>query len=60
MIASFLLYGGILWLANTTSIKDLVLNAVALGAILDVDEMFFAALMPKKIQIKIQDRTSNR
>lgn len=55
MIAAFLLYGGILWLANTTSIKDLVLNAVALGAILDVDEMFFAALMPKKMQIKIQD-----
>ena len=32
-----------------------MLNAVALGAVLDVDEMFFAALMPKKIQIKIQD-----
>ena len=55
MIAGLLLYGGILWLANTTSIKDLVLNAVALGAILEVDEMFFAALMPKKIQIKIQE-----
>ncbi|CAE7524392.1 serS [Symbiodinium natans] len=55
MIAGLLLYGGIVWLANTTSIKELMLNAVALGAILDVDEMFFAALMPKKVQIKIQD-----
>ncbi|CAE7217352.1 serS [Symbiodinium sp. CCMP2592] len=55
VIAGLLLYAGILWLANTTSITDLMLNAVALGAVLDVDEMFFAALMPKKIQIKIQD-----
>lgn len=54
-IAGLLLYAGIVWLANTTSISDLILNAVALGAVLDVDEMFFAALMPKKIQIKIQD-----
>ena len=55
IIAGLLLYAGILWLGNTTSITDLMLNAVALGAVLDVDEMFFAALMPKKIQIKIQD-----
>ncbi|CAK9099102.1 unnamed protein product [Durusdinium trenchii] len=54
-IVGLLLYAGIVWLANTTSITDLMLNAVALGAILEVDEMFFAALMPKKIQIKIQD-----
>ncbi|CAJ1398520.1 unnamed protein product [Effrenium voratum] len=54
-IAGLLLYAGIVWLANTTSISDLMLNAVALGAVLDVDEMFFAALVPKKIQIKIQD-----
>ena len=27
---------GIVWLANTTSISDLMLNAVALGAVLDV------------------------
>ena len=55
IIAGLLLYAGILWLGNTTSITDLMLNAVALGAVLDVDQMFFAALMPKKIQIKIQD-----
>jgi len=54
-IAGALLYAGIRWLANTTSITDLMLNAVALGAVLDVDEMFFTALMPKKVQIKIQD-----
>eukprot|EP00435_Cladocopium_sp_Y103_P032323 s977_g8.t1 len=54
-IAVALLYAGVLWLAGTTSITDLILNAVALSAILQVDEMVFAALMPKKIQINIQD-----
>lgn len=54
-IAGALLYAGVLWLAGTTSITDLILNAVALSAILQVDEMIFAALMPKKIQISIQD-----
>ena len=38
-IASILLVAGILWLARTTSIQDLMLNAVALNAILDVDEL---------------------
>lgn len=54
-IAVALLYAGVLWLAGTTSITDLILNAVALSAILQVDEMVFTALMPKKIQINIQD-----
>ncbi|CAJ1387407.1 unnamed protein product [Effrenium voratum] len=54
-IAVVLLYAGVLWLAGTTSITDLILNAVALSAILEVDEMVFAALMPKKVQISIQD-----
>ena len=54
IVTGLLLYAGVVWLANTTSITELMLNAVALGAVLQVDEMFFAALMPKKIQIKIQ------
>eukprot|EP00913_Durusdinium_trenchii_P027660 g25941.t1 len=54
-IAVALLYAGVLWLAGTTSITDLILNAVALSATLQVDEMIFAALMPKKIQINIQE-----
>ena len=33
----------------------MILNAVALGAILEVDEMVFSALMPKKLQLKVQD-----
>eukprot|EP00439_Symbiodinium_sp_Y106_P047896 s4372_g6.t1 len=54
-IALALLYAGILWLGGAKAIEDLILNAVALGAILQVDEMVFSALMPKKLQLKIQD-----
>lgn len=54
-IAVGLLYAGVQWLAGTTSITELILNAVALSAVLQIDEMIFSALMPKKIQICIQD-----
>ncbi|CAE7525601.1 unnamed protein product [Symbiodinium pilosum] len=54
-IASVLLVAGILWLARTTSIEELMLNAVALNAILDVDEFLFAGMTPIKIQHAIQD-----
>ena len=54
MIASVLLAAGILWLARTTSIEELMLNAVALNAILDVDEFLFTGMTPIKIQHAIQ------
>ena len=38
-IALLLLIAGIRWLARTTSITECMLNAVALNAILDVDEL---------------------
>ena len=53
-IASVLLVAGILWLARTTSISELMLNAVALNAILDVDEFLFVGMTPIKIQHAIQ------
>ncbi|CAE7530198.1 unnamed protein product [Symbiodinium microadriaticum] len=53
-IASVLLAAGILWLARTTSIQELMLNAVALNAILDVDEFLFSCLTPIKIQHVMQ------
>ncbi|CAJ1390319.1 unnamed protein product [Effrenium voratum] len=59
-IAICLLYAGILWLALTTNITDLILNAVALGAILQIDELVFAALFPKKIQVAIYELESVR
>ena len=54
VIATVLLAAGILWLARTTSIEELMLNAVALNAILDVDEFLFAGMTPINIQHSIQ------
>eukprot|EP00931_Biecheleriopsis_adriatica_P088169 TRINITY_DN62540_c0_g1_i1.p1 TRINITY_DN62540_c0_g1~~TRINITY_DN62540_c0_g1_i1.p1 ORF type:complete len:861 (+),score=144.06 TRINITY_DN62540_c0_g1_i1:119-2701(+) len=54
-ISFCLLYAGIIWLSRTTSIQDLVLNAVALGAVLDIDNIVFSAMMPIKVQLAIQE-----
>lgn len=54
LIASVLLLAGILWLARTTSITELMLNSVALSAILDVDEFLFVALTPLQLQHAVQ------
>eukprot|EP00439_Symbiodinium_sp_Y106_P018663 s797_g2.t1 len=53
-LAFVLLVAGILWLARTTSIEELMLNAVALNAILDVDEFLFEGMTPIKIQRAIR------
>ena len=53
-IAAVLLYAGVLWLAGTTSIASLMVNSVALAAIMDIDEKMFAALMPRQIQVEMQ------
>ena len=45
VIAFLLLYTGILWLLNTTSIEDIVLNAAALGFVMDLDEVLFVTLV---------------
>lgn len=49
-VAVSLLFAGTQWLARTLSITDFILNAVALEAILQIDEMVFNSLFPKKIQ----------
>ena len=54
-VASVLLGAGIRWLARTTSITECMLNAVALNAILDVDEFLFAAFTPVAIQLAVQN-----
>ena len=46
LIAAVLLYTGILWLSHTSSMTDLILNAAALGFIMDTDELLFAATTP--------------
>eukprot|EP00435_Cladocopium_sp_Y103_P040701 s3782_g11.t1 len=54
-VAACLLVAGTQWLARTSSISDLILNAVALEAILQIDELVFVALYPKKVQTAIYE-----
>lgn len=54
IIASILLVAGISWLARTTSITELMLNAVALNGIMDVDELLFAGFTPVSVQRQIR------
>eukprot|EP00930_Biecheleria_cincta_P097192 TRINITY_DN8890_c0_g1_i2.p1 TRINITY_DN8890_c0_g1~~TRINITY_DN8890_c0_g1_i2.p1 ORF type:complete len:768 (+),score=99.80 TRINITY_DN8890_c0_g1_i2:115-2304(+) len=50
-----LLVSGTQWLSQTTSIQDLILNSVALGALLDVDRIIFAGMMPVRMQTAVTD-----
>eukprot|EP00615_Pteridomonas_danica_P011147 CAMPEP_0114355652 /NCGR_PEP_ID=MMETSP0101-20121206/20381_1 /TAXON_ID=38822 ORGANISM="Pteridomonas danica, Strain PT" /NCGR_SAMPLE_ID=MMETSP0101 /ASSEMBLY_ACC=CAM_ASM_000211 /LENGTH=167 /DNA_ID=CAMNT_0001497709 /DNA_START=445 /DNA_END=944 /DNA_ORIENTATION=+ len=43
-------YAGTAWLANTVSVTDLILNAVALEFVLCVDEIIFEALAPYRLK----------
>ena len=56
---SLFFFGFLLQLAyicpGTTSITELMLNAVALNAILDVDEFLFAGFTPISIQLAVQN-----
>ena len=49
-IASLLLYSGSLYLANTGNLGDLILNAVALTFVKDVDELIFEAIVQEETQ----------
>ncbi|CAJ1396027.1 unnamed protein product [Effrenium voratum] len=49
-VAVALLISGSMWLARTTSITELMLNCVALEAVLHVDEFIFTALVPTNLQ----------
>mmetsp|Transcript_37074 Transcript_37074/g.66014 ORF Transcript_37074/g.66014 Transcript_37074/m.66014 type:complete len:464 (+) Transcript_37074:190-1581(+) len=53
-IASLLFFAGSRWLARTTSISELMLNAVALESVLHVDEFLFTSLAPTSIQCAVQ------
>jgi len=54
VIAGILLVAGIRWLGRTTSITELMLNAVALNGIMDVDELLFAGCTPLSVQQAIK------
>lgn len=48
-VAVMLLYTGIMWLAATVDINQLILTAVSLGFIKNCDDVLFRALVPKRM-----------
>lgn len=48
-ISMFLLFVGARWLVTTTRASDLVLNAVALTYIMEIDELMFATVVPRQV-----------
>merc|ERR1712099_26415 len=54
-IALSLLVSGSLWLVRTTSIADLMLNAVALSYVMQLDELIYSVLVPKKVTMLVQN-----
>jgi len=53
LIALLLLVGGSLWLVYTKSIKDLMLNAVALDYVMEFDELLYNVIIPRKVKALI-------
>ncbi|CAE7360731.1 unnamed protein product [Symbiodinium sp. CCMP2456] len=51
VISSLLLAAGIQWLVNTIAIRSIVLRAVALKSLFELDGVFYAAFMPKQLQV---------
>jgi len=54
VIACLLWWLGARWLVATTSFQDLLLNAVALAFITELDELIYMSLMPGDIQAMVQ------
>jgi len=55
VIAIVLLIVGVGWLGNTTSIQDVVLNAMALCFVMDLDEMLFETVVPSPTRLIVSD-----
>lgn len=54
VFAACLFVWGTIWLSHTTAFSDLILNFAALAAVLEVDELIFDSLFPRKLQFAIQ------
>lgn len=50
LVAAALLYYGCNWLSYTSSILELLLNASALGFVLDIDEIIYSVLSPLMVK----------
>ena len=53
-LAAFLCYAGARFILYSAVVEDLVLNAVALGFVLTIDENFFDALAPTRVKTLIK------
>jgi len=49
-LALWVMVSGSVWLAHTKNIEDLVLNAMALMFILDIDELLYHTILPMPVQ----------
>lgn len=58
LVAVALCYYGSVWLLNTTDRSELILNAVALVFVLELDEAVFAAVMSSDTQTKMDNLQS--
>lgn len=54
-VALTLLLCGSWWLVATTQISDLVLNAVALGYITQIDEVMFSTVIPRQVRALVNN-----
>jgi hypothetical protein len=54
VIAVVLTFTGVLWLMATESISDLILNSLALGFVVKVDELLAQVFFPTKLQKNIE------
>ncbi|CAK0902444.1 unnamed protein product [Prorocentrum cordatum] len=49
-IAFFLLNAGLLFLCHTVNLQQLLFNSLALGFVLDIDEMIYPIFVPSRVQ----------
>ncbi|CAE6921811.1 unnamed protein product [Symbiodinium sp. KB8] len=54
VISSLLLVAGIQWLVNAVAIRSIVLRAVAIKTLFELDAVFYAAFMPKRLQVSMK------
>lgn len=54
LIACGLLFVGWIWLTATDSVPDLILNCVALGFVVRIDELIFEGLVPETMKSNIR------
>jgi len=57
VIACCLLVSGALWLAYTKSIPDLLANAVALSYVMQVDELLYQVIVPRRAKALVMNLT---